>query len=502
MKRNLFYLLMLIGMMSMFTACGNDDEKLEPIGDEITGVYLGTLDIVVTEIPLGDEGKNIPQKIYITKTGDNSLDLQLKDFSFGDTPMGNIAVENCAAQKTQDGYTFSGSKKGLMLTVGACDVELTGTIVGETVKVAISVVAAGSLHVSVDFTGEKLDKDLSSEAKILTFAIDNEKVLGQPVISEEEGTIKFNVTKEITVEELSQLIPEFTISENATVTPASGEAQDFSEDKVVTYTVISQDGIVKKEYKVSVGAAIYHYSFDEWSTKTETVVIYKGTFPIISNNDWSSSNAALIPIGSMGYYEKNKFPIVEVKEEGFKGSAASITTFDTKGGIVFGNTIPKITAGTLFTGTFKVNMSTPLKSTSFGISFPAEPVALKGYYKYTPGEKYYQVGSKINEATEDPDQHDECSIVAVLYDAESYSLDGINLNNPSNVVFRAELTDGNKVAEWKEFEIPFEAKNGFVYDAAKSYKLAIVCSSSKNGANYSGAPGSVLMIDEFEVVTK
>ena len=38
------------------------------------------------------------------------------------------------------------------------------------------------------------------------------------------------------------------------------------------------------------------------------------------------------------------------------------------------------------------------------------------------------------------------------------------------------------------------------YDATKTYKLAIVCSSSKDGANFNGAANSTLIVDELEVI--
>ena len=42
-------------------------------------------------------------------------------------------------------------------------------------------------------------------------------------------------------------------------------------------------------------------------------------------------------------------------------------------------------------------------------------------------------------------------------------------------------------------------KDGKSWDASKKYKLAIVCSSSKDGDKFSGAPGSVLYVDDLKV---
>lgn len=41
---------------------------------------------------------------------------------------------------------------------------------------------------------------------------------------------------------------------------------------------------------------------------------------------------------------------------------------------------------------------------------------------------------------------------------------------------------------------------GKEYDANKKYKLAIICSSSKDGDKFIGAGGSTLIIDALEVV--
>lgn len=64
----------------------------------------------------------------------------------------------------------------------------------------------------------------------------------------------------------------------------------------------------------------------------------------------------------------------------------------------------------------------------------------------------------------------------------------------------ASVKDAGEQATYKEFNVNFEYKNGKSWDTSKKYKLAIVCSSSKDGDNFSGAPGSVLYIDNLEVV--
>lgn len=498
MKKKVLYLFVLVCSLGLFTACNKEDDKLDPIGDNITGVFLGELKISLDGEKPSADADAIPQKVYITKTGDNTVEMQLKNFSFGGLKLGTIKVDRCDATKEGDSYRFTGAQTMELDVVGNCDVTLSGVITGDKIEMDIDVVATMGttvLNVRVVFAGDKLSVDLSSEANMLTFAFESNLVMGTPVISHSEGTITFHVSKEITEEGLSALAPQFTVSPGATVSPASGEPQNFANGNVITYIVTSQDKVVVNTYRTSVKGEVYHYAFETWGT------VGTGTneYAKVLNADWDSSNDAITLLKTLGFYAKDaSFPIVSA-EGGKIGTAASITTLDTKGSGLF--KIPRISAGTLFTGVFKTNASAPLKSTQFGIPFTAKPKALKGFYKYTPGADYYQVGKTIDKATIDVDKSDEYSIIAVLFEAEGdYVLDGSTLNDLSQDVLRVELFGGDTAGEWKEFNIPFTAEGSFVYDASKSYKLAIVCSSSKHGATYSGAPGSVLMIDEFEVV--
>ena len=87
----------------------------------------------------------------------------------------------------------------------------------------------------------------STEAKIISFSVGNVN-----------GIINENVTpKTIKVllehgADLSKIIPTIVVSEGATLSPASNVVQDFSEGKVVKYTVTSESGGVNTEYNVTV----------------------------------------------------------------------------------------------------------------------------------------------------------------------------------------------------------------------------------------------------------
>ena len=79
-------------------------------------------------------------------------------------------------------------------------------------------------------------------------------------------------------------------------------------------------------------------------------------------------------------------------------------------------------------------------------------------------------------------------------------MDGTNLLTSPKIVAVASVKDAGERSSYTEFNVNFEYKDGKSWDASKKYKLAVVCSSSKDGDKFSGAPGSVLYIDNLEVV--
>lgn len=482
------YLFSMFCMLSLFTAC-SDDDKGGPIGTEFDGVYKGTLDVDLDGTKVGE---NLPQKVYVTKVGDNQIKMELKNFSFGAMALGNISVDKCNVEKqSDDACKFDGEQKLTLPIVGDCDVVMNGTIAGEKLDMVINVKATQSgaaITVKVDFTGTKLATDQSSEAKITEFTFDSKEVVSQPVI---DGTnITFMVTDTIKAEELAALVPTIQISDKATITPASGVAQDFS--KPVTYTVTSEDGITTTTYTVSIAGKMQKYSLNEWVQKGVGKAAYQTPFPDdkLATSSAGASYLALL----FGYTDE--FPVVPT-EDAVKGMAAKLTTKNTSDISM----APIITSGSLYTGSFSINLSNQLKSTKFGIMCDKKPLLFNGYYKYTPGELFLDGSNKEN-VIEHPDLTDECSIMGVLYEVadEKETLTGVDIGDSDKRVAVAKLADGTAKAEYTPFSLEFNFLDGKTYDSTKLYKLALIFSSSSKGDAFQGAPGSTLYIDELEVV--
>lgn len=168
-----------------------------------------------------------------------------------------------------------------------------------------------------------------------------------------------------------------------------------------------------------------------------------------------------------------------------------------------------IAAGSLFLGKFIIEqvLTNTLKSTRFGIPIDREPVRVTGYYKYQPGEKFTDKDMTVVSG-----KTDEASIYAVfyknkdsqgndyyLYGDDVLDLDNLLKNNPQ-VVKVARVKSLPATDQWTPFIMEFEGEDADDKDvAAKKYNLALVFSSSKDGAKFEGAIGSTLYIDEVKV---
>ncbi|WP_294604956.1 PCMD domain-containing protein [uncultured Bacteroides sp.] len=500
MKKNLFYLFALICSMSLFTACSDDDDPVYPIEEELAGTYKGTLDI---ELDGTSVANGMPKNITIAKAGNNIISLELKDFSFMEMNLGTIKLEKCVLKQNGTSYTFTGSQELNLSGIGKCNVDVVGTINNGKAEANLNIdVLQLGQKVKVVYKGTKLTGAESSEAKITAFTIDSELVTEQPVIDEATGIITFKVRDTATDNDLKALKPIFTISEKATVTPASGVAQDFSGGKTVVYTVISENGTVKA-YKVSIAGSQSElkFSFEEWET-------VPGSF--LTNEYYSPLPTDLLATSAPGaaylkLFKVTDLPVFQTDDKKAGESAIKLVTMDTSDKV--NALVPAITSGSVFTGKFVLNTGDRIASSKFGIAYDKRPVYFRGWYKYAPGAKYID-GSKATkpeEVIEKTDIVDECAIQAVLYEAvdadgEEVILTGHDINTSDYRVAVARLEDGTAKAEYTYFDIPFTFLTGKAYETSKTYKLAIVCSSSKDGDSFMGAGGSTLILDELEVI--
>ena len=499
MKKRLLYLFMLISSVSLFMSCSDDDDVKYPVDSELAGAYKGTMDVyyVGVSTPIVSD---MVQKVYISKASDTAVKLELRNFTItvagAELLIGDITVDNCALAKSGDAYKFSGNQT-LSLVVGSCNTSVLGTVGKNAVDMVIDVDVEGGMKVKVNYKGTKLSGSENTEAKITDFTIDDEVITVAPVIDDAKSAITFKVNDEATEEDLKALVPVIAVSEKATVTPASGVAQDFSGGKSVVYTVVAEDGTSRK-YTASIEGVqnIMKYSLDEWS-EFDAGNSYENYWTPEPAGFLATSNGGAKMLNGSSSAVKVGYPVME----GFSGKAAKLVTLDSRAHAL-GSMAP-ITSGSLFTGTFSLNMLAPLKSTKFGIAYDKEPKLLKGVYKYKAGTNY--IDGSVKPAQEGLNIIDECSIAAVLYEAKDaagkdVTLTGVDINTSEYRVAEARLKDGTDKDEWTTFELAFEYLPEKSYDSTKEYKLAIICSSSKEGDKFKGAANSTLIVDELEVI--
>lgn len=309
----------------------------------------------------------------------------------------------------------------------------------------------------------------------------------------------------------SSLAPQFVVTEGATLSPENGTPRDFTNGPV-EYTVTSQDGNWHRTYKVAVIEErrtvrdVINFDFERVEVFTDEFTkkqYYKwndlkedGT----DANNWASGNGGFSISNSSAKIDE--YPTVTI-DNGYDGKAVKLETKAT-GPIAQMVKMP-MAAGNLFLGKFITEsaLRDALKSTHFGVPFDKKPIKFTGYYKYNPGPVFTDRYGNV-----EADREDEGAIYAILYknhdkDGKPVMLHGDDVQTNDNIVAKAILPEVRKKDEWTRFEIDFDYYGADIdMDLLNSfgYNLAVVFSSSKDGAYFNGAIGSTLYIDKVTVI--
>ena len=329
--------------------------------------------------------------------------------------------------------------------------------------------------------------------------------------------------------DLSTLEIQFELPEGADIEPVDAAANDhapkydFSNSKVpVTseqtleqyqrkFRVTSESRTTEAVYMITVIKSElpteYHFgNIEDGNNKYH--IFYEFNLQKAEMLQWASGNPGFNLTGMA----RSPLDYITIQSQGYIGKGAKLETKST-GSFGAGVSMP-IAAGNLFIGSFEVGnaLKDAMKATKFGFPFYKHPTRLSGYYKFKPGTDYtsYTLGSDgkknffIDASMNGKDKGD---IYAVLYEADNVEdfLDGYNsLNSPKIVsLARIKSEDVKETSEWTSFDLPFVLQNNKTINdnmlAAGKYKLAIVFSSSVEGAAFKGSVGSTLWIDEVTI---
>ncbi len=465
-----------------------------PIDEQLAGEYKGLLNITLGGSPVGSD---IARNITVAKVDDETVSLTLEDFSFMGIELGTIKVDSCkiaGSDIPEYDYSLSGEQTLTLNVIGEQHVTVDGGFADNTISLTISIDFNGT-PVDVTFDGTKLTGNESSEALITSFTFDASNSANAAVF----GTTldQDNRTISVTVQDggdLTALVPTIEVSAGATVSPASGTAIDLSNGQSVIYTVVAEDGTAS-EYTVSVsGRAAYFYDFETW-TSEGAMYPEEITNPV----GWATCNDAVGLIKNMGpmlgHPEYNGEYPVRPTENGVTGKGAIIESVYTVKGNLMGQTIPAVTSGTIFLGTFNAiaAMTDPMATTEFGILFEDKPLAVTGWLKYTPGEDFYdENGNTI-------DKQDLGTVNAVLYEvsSEDETLNGSNIYTSESICATGSFETAG-AADFTEFS--FDLNYVKEYDPSKTYKLAVIFAASKEGNAYRAASGSIMIVDNVTII--
>ena len=339
--------------------------------------------------------------------------------------------------------------------------------------------------------------------------------------------------------DVQMMAPVFTISEGATLIPASGTLRDFSDNAQQIYFCVAEDekellreiqtldnateklfeayrsekhhiriyNVQFQHSEESGDVAEYSfddgYIYDDYSTKVLHYLYYVWSDP---NDETKSGWATANPGFSLtaGSATPDQYPTSLLEYAGVDGKhAVKLETCSTGSmGKLF--KMP-IAAGNFFLGTFDIKkaFTSTLSATHFGenCAITRKPERFTGYYKYTPGEQITDANLNNIDGTDEP------ALYCVVYrnhddEGNSVVLDGTTIETSPFIIGRAEIKEWKmNTDDWVPFSLDFTWTQPIDEEllAQRGYNITIVCSSSKNGGTFTGAIGSKLLVDNFKL---
>ena len=243
--------------------------------------------------------------------------------------------------------------------------------------------------------------------------------------------------------------------------------------------------------------ALYNGGFELWSQNGQTVYPENESSAGNTTSFWNTSNPGTSQgLGAVGGAVNPTTSTTSPVVEGTYAAKLQST-----------NKLSVFAAASLYTGKFQ-GLSGMSANMEFGQPFTSRPIALHGYYQYTP--------QKINHVDRTPDgvtitngeTMDECSIFIALA-KKSFTFNNkkeeeyIDYEGDDNIIAYGALPSGaatNETANngYKEFTIPLQYKESQFGETPTH--IIIVCSASKYGDYMTGADNSLLYLDDFSLI--
>ncbi len=286
--------------------------------------------------------------------------------------------------------------------------------------------------------------------------------------------------------DLSNVYPHVEISNYAQLSPNTSDGLNFNTP--VEFSVTSESGSVKVYkvwlYKTTPEIQLSNSDFQDWYSTKSSNKQYMQIGSSATDTIWATSNAGSVSIASA-----NVLPVVTGLD-----TIAELNTINT--GRLAQLIGQGIAAGSLFTGTFKLNLTNPVASARMGTPFVGRPKSFSVDYKYTPG------ATMMNGKGATLTSKDSLDIYLLLEDRSS---------TPIKRIATAWYRSGNTQEDFTELKLnltygPISSpqyyerpKTGSEWGTGneKPTHITVVFSSSARGDLFEGAPGSKLTINNF-----
>ena len=271
------------------------------------------------------------------------------------------------------------------------------------------------------------------------------------------------------------------------------------EDNTTYEYCLSVDGILANmgtEFTTEEATALYNGGFDNWHQAS-------GVWYAVAEGDYNGGNA-FWDSGNKGASMMSKNPtspetsVVHTAGEE-KKSAKLASQYVGIGGL-----LGAFAAGNLYTGHFVKTIGMSGAEIQFGSPFTGRPTQLHGFFQYTAGTVDYYGDTTPSDALVKDGGTDMNSIYIALSDADApYTVNTseakfVDFDNDPNIIAYGELPVSECITTsgWKEFTIDLVYRDM----TRKPKYIILVCSASKYGDYFTGSTGSVMYIDDFELI--
>ncbi len=255
---------------------------------------------------------------------------------------------------------------------------------------------------------------------------------------------------------------------------------------IVRAVTAKEEGKKQISFSTEAASEVHNMSFDAWYMSGKAPMPNASGYSV-----WDSANKATAGLGTIP--TKQETSHLAVEGEG-KSSVKleSMTAF----GIM--------AAGNIYTGAFQKVIGMSGAALEWGTPFTSRPLALKGYFDYTP--KNIDMSDDAHSGLKG--QPDTCQVQVFLTDrADKFQINTsagqfVDVNG-SDIIAYGKVESGTQTSTKSGlvngYE-PFTIKLEYRSTTRKPTQIVIVGAASKYGDFFTGGKGSVLYLDEFSFV--